>query len=132
MEILLVVIGLLIVFLLVWITMKVADARSVRKLWQETFDGVSSGDDISEVIARCGEPTEIVDNENGVLFLLTYGFVHREGEHTDISGCTRYSWIKQEWKGPLNGGYQTRAMHFFTKNEKIVFWYGHNLDMPGY
>ena len=119
-------------FIFIWIVTKIADKLSVRDLWKETFENVETGDDISQIISRCGEPTEIVENENGVLYLLMYGYVWREGENPDISGCTRYSWIKVENKGILRGGYQKRAMHFFTRNDKIVFGYGHNLDMHAY
>lgn len=124
--------GLALALIVVWMIAKLADKGSVRDLWKETFECAEEGDDISQIISRCGEPTEIVENENGVLYLLTYDFVWREGENPDISGCTRYSWIKEEWKGFCRDGYQKRAMHFFTRNDKIVFWYGHNLDMHAY
>lgn len=122
--ILCIVVGTLVILFICGMVSNLSSAEQ-GKIWKETFDNAEIKD-ISTVIERCGEPTEILENANGALYLLSYGYYYQEGEDADLSECTIYA-----WKRLKNNGYsyvhQTQAMVYFVRESKIVFRYAHKL-----
>ena len=104
----------------------------VASLWRDVYNETKVGSSIDPVIIRCGQPDEIVENENCVHRLLTYGVVLPENEGINLTGCTRYSWISDEWKGWMRGGWIKREMHFFVRDKTIIYFVGKNLDYHGW
>ena len=126
-EVLIFAIGILVFVLVGGSVVSIANSADKGKIWKEAFDNVQDNQDISTIIELCGEPTEILENANGEKYLLSYGFYHQEGEHSDLSGCTIYVWKREVNLGYCNGGYGTQAMVFFVRENKIVFRYAHHL-----
>jgi len=125
-EILIFIIGVLLFVVIGCSFVSRASDVAEWKTWKDVYQGVKIGQKISTVIEACGEPTEILENANGALYLLSYGYYYQEGEDTDLSGCTIYA-----WKRLKNNGYsyvhQTQAMVYFVRESKIVFRYAHKL-----
>ena len=125
-EALIFIIGIVIFILVGVLIVSSVSSSDSGKTWRAAYDN-EQNKDISTIIELCGEPTEILENANGVQYLLSYGFYHQEGVHSDVSGCTIYTWKREVNFGYYNGGYQTQAMVFFVRENTIVFRYAHHL-----
>ena len=84
---------------------------TVAKLWKKVYNEVKPGDDISTVIAQCGQPDRLDNFDCGV-------------QH--------YYWISEEFKGWCRGGTWYRKMAFSVENGKILDKSSLNLDLCRY
>ncbi len=81
---------------------------TVASLWRKVYKKTNVDDDISKVIAQCGQPDEVFDAGDGIFF---------------------YTWTSHEFKGWLRGGWYTRQLAFSVKDGKILEKDAVNLDM---
>ena len=74
--------------------------------WRKAYESCREGDDFSKVKAIAGEPDEVLNLGDSIL----------------------YTYVSEEWKGWLRGGTIVRKMQFVVKEGKIVSKAGQNLD----
>ena len=80
---------------------------SVASLWLDVFKSTNVGDDIGNIISKCGQPDEVLD----------------------LGETKIYTWVNEEWKGFLRGGTKTRKLIIAVKDNKVVSKSGQNLEM---
>ncbi len=82
----------------------------VAKSWKEAFQVCNVGDEFTKVVAIAGKADEVLN----------------------LGEVKVYTYISEEFKGILRGGFVIRKMQFVVKDGIIVDKEGYNIDLKAY